>query len=344
MNINIFVHEMPKVELHAHLNGSLSVNTIQELGAKLYGSKSEEFTHLSEQLTNFDNVDLGGCFEKFDFMHKLTSTRRGLHLATILAIRDFAKDNVAYLELRTTPKNTEEMSKKDYLECVLEGIVRGKELHNILVTLLISIDRSQSVAEAEETINIIPKFRSRYNNIIAGIDFSGNPNKGNFSDFKPVLEKAREDNLKLSVHCAEIHNPSEVDEMIEFGMDRCGHGTFLTDQQLHKLGKQKVAIECCLTSNVKCSTVAKYSEHHFRNIFTSESAPVVLCTDDCGIFNTTLSNEFLMAKKYFALSKPDMMKLSLTAVDHAFVSENVKRDLRRIIERYFDSECLRLPC
>lgn len=67
-------------------------------------------------------LDLFRCFKKFKIAHDLTNSREGLTHATLCVIRDFAKDNVVYVELRTTPKQNENMSKTEYLECVLESI------------------------------------------------------------------------------------------------------------------------------------------------------------------------------------------------------------------------------
>lgn len=328
---------MPKIELHAHLNGSLCTKSIQELYEKLYGVNSNEIILLTEELTNFDGVNFDKCFSKFRFMHELTSTKNGLQLATELTIRDFAKDNVIYLELRTTPKENSEMSKVEYVENVLEAIERTKKTESIGVNLLLSIDRSKRVAEAEETVNIALQLQDTYKDVISGIDLSGNPKLGNFAPFIPVLEKARKNGLKLALHCAEIRNPEEIDQMIKFGMERCGHGTFLDELQLNEIYKKNIAIECCLTSNVKCSTVESYNDHHFKDIFKSQKAPVILCTDDCGVFDTTLSDEYIIANNTFNLKKNDLLQLSINAAEHAFTYESIKHDLKHIIRHYFET-------
>uniref|UniRef100_A0A0A1X993 Adenosine deaminase-like protein n=1 Tax=Zeugodacus cucurbitae TaxID=28588 RepID=A0A0A1X993_ZEUCU len=338
MDMSSFIQKMPKIELHAHLNGSLCTKSIRELCEQLFGVNSNEQTLLSEELTNFDGVNLEKCFLKFRFIHDLTATKRGLQLATELVIRDFAKDNVIYLELRTTPKRNSEMSKVEYVESVLEAIERAKKYQNIHVNLLLSIDRGQSVAEAEETVDIALQLQDRHKDLISGIDFSGNPKLGNFAHFISVLEKAQQNNLKLALHCAEIQNPEEIDEMIKLGMERCGHGTFLSDHHLNEIYTKNIAIECCLTSNVKCSTVESYDDHHFKHIFNAKKSSVVLCTDDCGIFDTTLSNEFVLAKNCFNLKKNDLQQLSSNAVEHAFTSEIIKNNLRHIIRNYFETQ------
>ncbi|XP_037912430.1 adenosine deaminase-like protein isoform X2 [Hermetia illucens] len=278
---------------------------------------------------------LDECFKKFKIAHDLTNTREGLAHATLCVIRDFAKDNVVYVELRTTPKQNENMSKTEYLECVLESIRSArKEFPYIIVKLLPSIDRSQGIDSAKSTMDAILKLHKKFSDIIKGIDLSGNPNVENFSNYKLIFETFRNMNLPLSLHCGEVENEEEIREMIDFGMARCGHGTFIKESNLQKLIEKRIPVECCLSSNVKCGTVSTYDDHHFK-YFLDNSHPVVICTDDFGVFDTTLSKEFIIAQKTFGLSKEQLFTLSKNAVLSSFASEEEKQSLMQMIENYF---------
>lgn len=197
-----------------------------------------------------------------------------MSLATKNVIKDFSEDNVVYLELRTTPRKTEKISKLQYIETVIKTIIVCQEkFPNILVKLIPSIDRSQGLESAEENLDLILKLKEIYPKIIKGIDLSGDPVKSEFKIYKNLLEKARNNGLKLALHCGEILNDEEVTEMLNFGMDRLGHGTFINPDLLVD---QNIPIECCLTSNLKSGTVSSYSEHHFGKLFGMKY-PVVIC-------------------------------------------------------------------
>lgn len=147
-------------------------------------------------------------------------------------IKLFDQDNVIYLELRSTPRATDSMTKLKYIEVICETIsnVWGEE-SDIVVKYLPSIDRAQSAQANEETLDAVLELIKSpdYRDFIVGIDFSGNPSVGNFADFKPLLQRARHSGLKLAIHCAEIAGRAEESkEMLESGLvDRIGHGTFL---------------------------------------------------------------------------------------------------------------------
>lgn len=171
------------------------------------------------------------------------------------------------------------MTKKEYLDTVLRSIKKASEqFPNILVKLLPSIDRSQGLEAAEETFDLVLDSlkHSEFKDIIKGIDLSGNPKSGNFGDYKNLLSRAREAGLKLALHCGEVDNPTEIREMLEFGMDRCGHGTFISEDNLKILKNKGIPVECCLSSNIICGTVKDFNDHHFKNLFDSKH-PVVIC-------------------------------------------------------------------
>lgn len=74
----------------------------------------------------------------------------------------------------------------------------------------------------------------QYPDIIKGIDLSGDPSCCKFSDYKEMLNVARNKGIQLALHCAEVANEEEIIEMLNFGMDRLGHGTFI-DGKLYQL-------------------------------------------------------------------------------------------------------------
>ncbi|XP_064535636.1 adenosine deaminase-like protein [Drosophila montana] len=329
-----FLRGLPKVELHAHLNGSLNTDSIRELAEKVYGAQTAEFSTLCDQFVKFEKgAKLDECFEKFGFVHKLTATKQGLEYATELVIRDFSQDNVIYVEMRTTPKANEHMSRRAYLQTVLGAIKNARDLYEIKVKLLPSINRGEPVDVAEEIVALAVEFASMEPDIIVGIDFSGNPNQGKFKDFMPALSEAKKNGLKLAIHCAEVDNPLEIREMIKFGMSRCGHGTYLTEAGYEHMKEENIPIECCLTSNIKSGTVANIGVHHLKQLMEAD-APKVLCTDDSGVFDTTLTDEFFLATETFGLTRSQCIALTMEAVEYAFATREEKLLMKMQIYSY----------
>lgn len=178
--------------------------------------------------------DLGKCFGIFHEIHKLIRTSDNLQRVVMEVLEDFMADNVIYLELRSTPRtlegnilvkintssifasdmrydkfshllNTDGTTQLEYTEMIISVI----EAHNLrhgdtmTVRLLLSIDRSKSIDENAEVLDIAFRLSSR-SNVIVGIDFSGNPHNGRFADFVSLLNTCRDIGLFITVHAAEI--------------------------------------------------------------------------------------------------------------------------------------------
>ena len=104
-----FCRILPKVELHAHLNGSLSNETLERL-AKLKGCPIPDI--------DLDQLTIEQVFDAFREIQKLTDTKEAVTLATYLTLGEFASDNVKYIELRSTPRSAW------YGEAVIDGIIK----------------------------------------------------------------------------------------------------------------------------------------------------------------------------------------------------------------------------
>lgn len=98
-----------------------------------------------------------------------------------------------------------------------------------MVKLIVSINRRESIDSAEENVNLAINYAKQYPGIVCGVDLSGDPACKAFADFEPALKAAKDsEKLKLALHCGEIDKQDEITAMLEFGMHRLGHGTFIT--------------------------------------------------------------------------------------------------------------------
>jgi len=86
-------------------------------------------------------------------------------------------------------------------------------------------------------------------------------------------------------------------------------------------------VELCLSSNVKTCSVPSYESHHFSQLYES-GCPVVLCTDDTGLFRTKLSDEYLLAARSFGLDRRALMDLVLVSYDYTFCNPEERRYLK----------------
>ncbi|GIY39247.1 adenosine deaminase-like protein [Caerostris darwini] len=337
-DVQTFIKNMPKIELHAHLNGSLNHDTVQ----KLIDLKTKQNNEDNIKVPSLSSNNLAECFKVFGLIHEITDSPEAIYMATCEVIEDFYKDGVKYLELRTTPKENDRFTTQEmYVQTVLKAIedICFQKCKEMSVKLLLSVDRGRNEKYAQETLRIAEQYFTSTSSIV-GVDLSGNPKSGDMSCLIPHLEHAKKSGLKLAVHISEVPgNFEEVEALLNLKPDRLGHGTYLHPQKggsaknFNLLKSLKIPLEFCLTSNVISKTVPSYEKHHFT-LFTEMNYPYILCTDDKGIFNTSLSNEYYLASKYYSLSKDDLFDLSQSGINYIFSNETIKHELKILWKNY----------
>lgn len=327
-----FFKKLPKVELHAHINGSISESTMKQL----VSGKQTSYNPDSLKLKKGETGTLQEVFKLFRQIHEVTNNDKAIYKVTFDVIHEFAEENVKYIELRTTPREEPlmGMTKTSYIESVLQAISDcAKENLDIIVKLILAIDRRQSLEVAMETVQLAVKYREKSNGVVVGIDLSGDPNVGNATVFVPAFKEAQRQGLKLALHLAEVPAPEETMSLLEIVPDRIGHGTCLqpdaggTKDIVQFVSDHEIPLELCLSSNIIGMTVPGYDNHHFK-FWYDHQHPCVICTDDKGVFSTSLTEEYSIAADTFKLSPKQVWGLSYKSIDCIFVDEDVKQHLR----------------
>ncbi|KAI8913272.1 hypothetical protein EDD86DRAFT_200131 [Gorgonomyces haynaldii] len=230
----------------------------------------EEYRSFSPEIGNISDF-----FPLFKFIYKLTQKPEYVVLMTQMVLDFFESDGCVYLELRSTPRSTPGMSKRDYVLAIMEGIKQFKG--RMIVQYIASLDRRNSLEENLDTVHLAHQLLQE-GYPVCGVDLCGDPEKGVFREtMLPALQLARQLGLKLTVHCAEIQGVGqETMEILELKPDRIGHGTFLDEVSRQYLVDCSIPVEICMTSNVMCKTVKDYEDHHFYDLHY-EGHPLILC-------------------------------------------------------------------
>eukprot|EP00164_Ancoracysta_twista_P006652 GFYU01009302.1.p1 GENE.GFYU01009302.1~~GFYU01009302.1.p1 ORF type:complete len:349 (-),score=56.91 GFYU01009302.1:130-1176(-) len=323
-----FCERMPKVELHAHLHGSITDKTLLKM---LNNIEDVEERQQAERTLKDRSRNISQCFSVFDICHKIVKSTEVLHQITNQVLDDFELDNVKYLELRTTPRANPAtgMTVESYVT-TLTNTVETYNLKDLGMTvrLLLSIDRRGTLEDAMKVVDLAYEYRDRY---VVGIDFCGNPTVATFEDKIPAFDKARQLGLKISLHCAEIPKESGTDAILAFRPDRLGHCCCLSPQQLKSLEENPIPIEVCVSSNLSAGGVPTINHHVFGHLYPLKY-PIAISSDDKGVFRSPLSNEYHKLAKAFQLSPKQLWSLSCDTINYVFEDEDIKDLLREQFE------------
>lgn len=328
----IFVKRLPKIELHAHLNGSIRRSTLRELASHKGVDPDNAFI-----LSRWPKT-LSEAFDVFAVIHSCVTTLEDVERLAYELGEDLEEDGVVYAEIRTTPRiMAGGDGLDDYVEAVLGGFSRyskqqtGLNARKAILRLLLSIDRAKhSTAQAFAIVGLAHRYQKEG---VVGIDLSGDPTKGVWSDFEPALSHARSLGLKITLHAGEVKDrDQEMKAMLDFNPDRFGHCCFVFPPNLHRLKESRVPIELCLTSNLLSNSVAELKDHHFGLHYTpfdpkgsvegEEEGGTICCisTDDSGVFGSALSNEYRLMMLTFGLGEREAFCLARRTLQAAFLA------------------------
>ena len=216
--------------MHAHLSGSASDATLFELLEEHLSTESaherEKFLNMMHELKAYSSaskeVDLDSCFKLFAITHKILSNLKNLARVTREVLESFSAINVVYLELRTTPRNIYStispselvVSKKEYIDTVLDSIRDHEKKSSMIVRLILSVDRTKGLEDGLDTIELANSY-AKAGKYVVGIDYSGNPKVTTFKNFQPCFDLARKYGLKMTIHTAEIWEDLDVDFVLK---------------------------------------------------------------------------------------------------------------------------------
>jgi adenosine deaminase len=298
-----FCRLIPKIELHAHLNGCIRSSTFRQL---LSSSNDQNRLDILEKTFSLGDTHsrMANVFEKFALLRSCVTNLDDIRRITRETLEDFINDNVIYVELRTRPRSFDNgrISSSDYIEAILEIMKEYEE--KISSRLILSIDRTQTFEQAMETLKLAEHDR-RY---IVGLDLSGDPNIKSFARFRPVFDLAKQMNLFTTIHIGELPDEeclNENDLILDYKPTRLGHFNYRTIKQELRVIKEQIPLELCPTSNLLTMNLMNFTEHHF-NLFYQNKHPLIICTDDSGLMNCCLSSEIFHIAQAFNLTKKEI--------------------------------------
>ena len=193
--------------------------------------------------------------------------------------------------------------------------------------------------DAEEMLRRVYAFVARHPQFVA-VNLVGREDndKGYPLRFLPVLRelRAQYSGVRLSMHAGEVDAPNEnIRDTLLLGAERIGHGlNLITDPDtMLRMRHGPYLVEINLISNLLLEYVSDYRQHPFPE-YLRTGVPVALSTDDRGMWDSTLTDEFFVGVKEFALSWEEITLLSRNSLKYAFLPEAEKdRLLKRLEDR-----------
>jgi adenosine deaminase len=316
-------NSLPLIDLHRHLEGSVRLETILDLGRRYH-------LHLPawevDALRPFVQVvepqpGVMAFIERFKWMVGILADYDACRRIAYENVLDAHAEGIDYVELRFSPCFMAEPHQLDptgVVEAVVEGVELARKESGMQAKLIGILSRTYGPENAWKELHALLHWRDH----LVGLDLAGD--EANFPGilFVEHIRKGREAGWKITVHAGESAGAGSVWQAItELGAIRIGHAVHaLEDPKLMDFMKERhIGIETNLTSNVQTSTVADYASHPVRK-FIEKGLLATINTDDPGISGITLQYEYNVAAPAAGLSQDQILQLQRNALEVAFIS------------------------
>ena len=321
------------IDLHLHIDGSLSINNIKQLASLNnidISNKSQDDLYRLVR-ANENNKDLNEYLKKFDFPISLLQTKEAITLSISNLLNELKDDGLQYAELRFAPLQHLKNGLK--IEEVIEAAIEGLKKVDMYSNLIVCAMRHHDI---EENMNLFKITKKYIGKGVCAVDLAGAEALYPVSNFKEIFKYAKENSMPYTIHAGEADGSESVKNAVNMGATRIGHGIrSIEDESVMELIKDKnVTLEFCPKSNIDTRIFDNIKDYPLKK-FIDKKIKITVNTDNMTVSNTSLKKEYTNLIKYLEIDKNDIKNLLLNSANAAFTTEDIKQILIRKIEDEF---------
>ena len=338
IDIPTWLRSLPKAELHLHLEGTVTSETLVELSRR----------HDAEPLTIEAARELYvySDFQAFLMAFKAVSDRlltpEDFELITYEMIRSLAAQGVVHAEVYISwgilYRFKPQLTIPSIMEAIERARVRGAEEFGVSLLWIIDAVRHFGLEEAAHVFRTAAELKQQYPSII-GIGIGGDEARGPAEPFRALYAEAKAAGLRLTAHAGEstgpIDGPASIWSAINIGAERIGHALAAQHDAdlLQVLAERQIPLELNLTSNIRTGCCASIDQHPVREYFEG-GLFLTLNSDDPPMFGSDLLGEYILAQKQFAFSLEQMREFAANSIEASFLPPERKLKLLAQVEQY----------
>lgn len=308
--------EIPKngfIDLHVHLDGSLSFDMAREL-ANIQGMEIKSEKELKKMMVApKDCRDLNDYLTKFDYPLKLLQTEKAITYSVYELLKIQKLQGLVYSEIRFAPQlhTRKGLSQEQIVAAALRG-TQGFSCGLILCCMRGANNQAMNL----ETLEAAEKYMGKG---VVALDLAGAEALFPTENFEELFRKAGKKGIPFTIHAGEAAGPESIWKALEFGASRIGHGVrCLEDKVLvQRLAQDQIPLELCPTSNMNTKVFDNITRYPIMR-FLDEGIKVTINTDNMTVSNTTLQKEFQLVSDTFRLNKTEIERLMKNAAESIF--------------------------
>ncbi|MBI3159936.1 MAG: adenosine deaminase [Chloroflexi bacterium] len=321
---------LPLIDLHRHLDGSIRLETILDLGRKHnlpLPAWDVEGLRPHVQITE-PQPGVMAFLEKFKWMIGVLADYDACRRVAYENVLDAQHEGIDYIELRFSPwfmAQGHGLDPAGIVEAVVEGVRQGSVEAGLPAKLIGIISRTYGPETGMKELDALLTQREN----LVGLDLAGD--EANFPGelFVEHFRKGRDAGWRITVHAGEAAGaPSVWQALGGLGAERIGHATRIGEDPalIDHIAEHGIGIEANLTSNVQTSTVPSLAEHPLKD-WLARGLKATINSDDPGISAIDLPHEFEQAAPAAGLTEEQIRQAQRNALQTAFLTEDERGQL-----------------
>lgn len=324
--------QLPKIELHLHLDGAVKPSTLRELADQqqrpLPASCETEGGLLGCMQVGDNCGSLKEYLSKFDFVLPYLQTAYAIERVAYETVEQFAAENGQYIEVRFAPQlHTEaSLTSEQAIAAVLRGLSRGERDYGIIARGIAICMRHHSV---EDNLQVVEAAAAYLGRGLVAVDLAGDE-----ASFPPLLHRqvfteAHKRNIPVTIHAGEAAGADSIyDAVARLGASRIGHGVRAREnpQVLKLLRERQIPLEMCPISNIQTKAVPDWQTYPIRE-YLEQGLVVTVNTDNPTVSGTTLVREFQALVHYFQFNRQEIAAIIINSAKSAFLEPASKQIL-----------------
>eukprot|EP00922_Rhytidocystis_sp_ex-Travisia-forbesii_P008034 GHVS01011839.1.p1 GENE.GHVS01011839.1~~GHVS01011839.1.p1 ORF type:complete len:339 (-),score=44.84 GHVS01011839.1:51-1067(-) len=333
--------EVPKVELHLHLEGSVRFQTLlQEYRRHGLELPSDNEQTLREfLLTARPEGSLHSFLEKFSRTQVIFRDEVTIERVARECVLDRFSHGVKLMEIRYSPAfialGHSHLCWDSIHQAVMAGVanavaVIGADCVEVgLICIAVGAMGDELFAQTVE-------FAIKHKRDFVGFDIAGA--EGNPRQYKTHMDKVHNAGLSITVHAAEDMHTGHPEHVVVAVKDlharRIGHGIQIVrdEEALALVRDMDVLLEIAPYSNWITGGVDVLNNHPIRQLY-EKGVKLSVSTDDPGIMDIDINEEYRMLHDEMSFTLADLRQFNLWGLEHSFLPDKAKRKIR---EKYFE--------
>ncbi|NOI90556.1 adenosine deaminase [Vibrio splendidus] len=327
-----FIKNLPKVELHLHIEGSLEPELMFKLAKR--NNISIPFENPDQVRDAYQFHNLQSFLDIYYQGANVLINEQDFYDLTWAYLLKCQQDNVIHTEIFFDPQTHTERGVA--FETVVSGISHAlqqaaQEL-GISSQLIMCFLRHLDEDSAFETLKQALPYKDKI--IAVGLDSSekGNPPE----KFKHVFQEAINQGFLAVAHAGE-EGPAQniIDALSLLGITRIDHGVRCIDDDalMEKLAAKRIPLTVCPLSNTKLKVFDTMQEHNIVELLR-KGLCVTINSDDPAYFGGYMNDNFFAVANAHPLTKNELAQFSINAVEASFISPHAKEDLIAQVRQY----------